>query len=64
MATITIPKKINKKLELFIIRAAYQVLSDPDFRLELSNKAKRRLRQALISKKKTVSFSEIKKKYC
>jgi len=64
MATITIPKKINKKLELSIIRAAYQVLSDPDFRLELSNKAKRRLRQALISKKKTVSFSEIKKKYC
>lgn len=63
MNTIIIPKKINKELELSIIRAAYQVLSDPDFRLELSNKAKERLYQALISKKKTVSFSEIKKKY-
>jgi hypothetical protein len=63
MVTITIPKKINKKLELSIIRAAYQVLSDPDFRLELSNKTKKRLHQALISKKKTVAFSEIKKKY-
>ncbi len=63
MSTITIPKKINKKLELSIIRAAYQVLSDPDFGLELSDKAKERLHQALIFNKKTASFSEIKKKY-
>lgn len=63
MTTITIPKKINKELELSIIRAAYQVLSDPDFRLELSNKTKEKLRQVLISKGETVSFSEIKKKY-
>lgn len=63
MATITIPTKIKKELEVSIIRAAYQVLSDPDFGLELDNKAKERLRQSLISKKKTVSFSEIKKKH-
>ncbi|MDP3012863.1 MAG: hypothetical protein Q8M92_01385 [Candidatus Subteraquimicrobiales bacterium] len=63
MATITIPKKLNKELESSIIRAVYQVLSDPDFRLELSDKAKERLHQALISKGKTISFSEIKKKY-
>lgn len=63
MNTVTIPTKTNKELEVSIVRAAYQVLSDPDFGLELSNKAKKRLRQAETCDKKTISFLEIKKKY-
>lgn len=63
MNTVIVPTKTNKELEVSIIRAAYQVLSDPDFGLELSNKAKKRLRQAETGNKKTISFLEIKKKY-
>ena len=64
MATITIPRKLNKEVKTFIVKAIYEILNDPDFGLELSEKAKKRLRQSLISKQKTISFSEIKKRYC
>ena len=63
MATITILKELNKEVKTFIVQAVNEVLNDPDFGLELSEKAKKRLSQASISKQKTVSFSEIKKKY-
>ena len=63
MATITIPRKLNKEVKTFIIQAIYEILNDPDFGLELSEKAKKRLRQSLISKQKTISLPEIKKKY-
>ena len=63
MATITIPKKLNKEVKSFIVQAIYEVLNDPDFGLELNEKAKKRLRRALISKQKTISFSEVKKRY-
>ena len=63
MTTITIPKELTKEVKTFIIQAVNEVLNDPDFGLELSEKAKKRLRQALISKRKTISFSEIRKKY-
>ena len=64
MATITIPRKLNKEVKTFIVKAIYEILNDPDFGLELSEKAKKRLRQSLISKQKTISLSEIKKRYC
>ncbi|NCN25928.1 hypothetical protein AUJ30_00585 [Candidatus Wolfebacteria bacterium CG1_02_39_135] len=63
MATITISKKLNKEVKSFIVQAIYEVLNDPDFRLELNEKAKKRLRRALIPKQKTIPFSEIKKRY-
>ena len=63
MATATISKKITKEMKTFIIQAIYEIISDPDFGLELNEKAKKRIRQALASKQKTISFSEIKKKY-
>lgn len=40
-----------------------EVIDDPDFGLELTEKAKKRLRKAKSSKRKGVSFSEIKKRY-
>ena len=64
MATTTIPKKeLTKEVKIFIVQAINEVLNDPDFGLELSEKAKKRLRQALTLKKKTISFSEIRGKY-
>lgn len=63
MTTITIPKKITKEVKTFIVQAIYEVLNDPDFGLELSGRVKKRLRQSLISKQKTIPFSEIKRKY-
>ena len=63
MAILTVPKRLTKEIKTFIIQTVKEVLNDPDFGLELSEKAKKRLHQALISKRKTISFSEIKKKY-
>ncbi|MBI2628447.1 MAG: hypothetical protein HYW71_03475 [Candidatus Niyogibacteria bacterium] len=63
MNTITIPKKLNKEVKNFIVQTIHEVINDSDFKLELNEKVKKRLRQALISKQKTISFSEIKKKY-
>ena len=63
MATVTLPKKLTKEVKTFIIQAIYEILNDPDFGLELNKKVQKRLRRALISKQKTILFSEIKKKY-
>ena len=63
MAILTVPKKLTKEVKTFIIQTVKEVLNDPDFGLELSEKAKKRLHQALISKRKPISFSEIRKQY-
>jgi len=63
MAILAVPKRLTKEVKTFIIQTVNEVLNDPDFGLELSEKAKKRLHQALISKRKTISFSEIRKKY-
>lgn len=56
-------KEINAIIRSEIITALREILDDPDFGLEFTEKAKKRLRQALIAKQKGISFSEIKKKY-
>lgn len=56
-------KKLSSEVKTFIIRAVYEVLNDPDFGLELSEWTKKRLRKARVSKRKGISFSEIKNKY-
>lgn len=60
MNTITIPKKLNKEIKTFIVQTVSEVLNDPDLGLELSEKVKKRLRQASISKQKTVPFSIVR----
>ena len=56
-----ISQRLTKEIKAFIIQTVYQVLNDPDFGLELTEKAKKRLHRAF--KQKTISFSEIKKKH-
>ncbi len=63
MTTAT-KQKLNKEIKFLITRALNEILSDSDLGLELSGKTKKRLHQASVSRQKTVSFSEIKKKYC
>lgn len=67
MPTKTISRKIGsrtlRELKPFIARTISSVLNDPDFGLELSDKAQSRLSQARKVLGKTVSFSEIKKRY-
>ncbi|OGY92555.1 MAG: hypothetical protein A3H70_00655 [Candidatus Komeilibacteria bacterium RIFCSPLOWO2_02_FULL_48_11] len=53
-----------KELRPFIIQTVSEVLEDPDFGLELSDRAKMRLQQARDSSEKGIPFSEIKRKYC
>lgn len=63
MSTITISPKINKKAKTVIAQLVSEILSDPDFGLELSDKAKKRLLDADKRRTKTITFDEIEKKY-
>jgi hypothetical protein len=55
-------KKMNNQIKALVSSAVFDVFNDPDFGLTLSAKAKKRL--SLSSKNsKTVSLSQLKKKY-
>lgn len=63
MATLNISKRTNE-VKILVSQAARDVLEDPDFGLELSEEAKKRIHLASASRKKTISFTKIKRKYC
>ena len=64
MNTITIGnKKTSIKIKALVAQAVSEVLSDPDFGMELTEHAKRRLEKARKQKGKSIPFSEIKKRY-
>ena len=55
-------KKINNHIKALVSSAVFDVFNDPDFGLELSAKAKKRL--SILSKNsKTFSLNQIKSKY-
>jgi len=54
---------VKNEIKALIIKTIFEVLNDPDFGLELSEKARSRLRRARLQKATTISLSEIKKKY-
>ena len=56
-------KKVPQELKAAISREIMGILEDPDFGLDLTAYAKKRLLAAQKSKAKTIPFSEIKKKY-
>lgn len=62
MAIDTLPKNLKREVKSLVLQAVGDILSDPDLGLELSKKAKSRLRQSLKSKN-NVPFSEIKRRY-
>ena len=55
-------KKASNQIKALVSSAVFDVFNDPDFGLDLSDKAKKRL--AISSKNnKTTSLNQIKKKY-
>lgn len=56
-------KEINTIIRQEIVMVLREIIDDPDFGLEFTEKAKKRLRRALSFKQKGIPFSEIKKKY-
>ncbi|MBI3442293.1 MAG: hypothetical protein HY007_00790 [Candidatus Sungbacteria bacterium] len=54
---------VMNEIKALIAGMIFEVLNDPDFGLELSEKAKSRLRRARMQKTKTVPLFEIKKRY-
>lgn len=63
MATNAINSQVLEGgIKAFIVQAIQEILQDPDFGLELTERAKGRLRQA-FRKQKTTSLVDIKKKY-
>jgi len=62
MPTLFSPKNINS-LRPLIIQAVEEVLGDPDLGLELTEKAKKRLRIAKKQNGATIPFSQIKNRY-
>ena len=63
MSTATIFKKTEGEMKALIARVIQEVLSDPDFGLELTEQAKKRLRRTTQSNRKGISLSKIKQRY-
>lgn len=54
-------QKMNNQIKALVSSAVFDVFNDPDFGYDLSAKAKKRLSFSRSSK--TISLSQIKKKY-
>lgn len=66
MPTTILDPKIsyfNPEVKDHLSKVVSEILTDPDFGLDLSEKVQRRLRQARKSHQTLISFEEIKKKY-
>lgn len=63
MASFTIPRKFSKQFKTFVVQTVHEVLTDPDFGLELKESVKKRLRRARVSRGRTISLLEIKRRY-
>ena len=63
MATGLREKRITPVTRAFIAETVRETLEDPDFGLELTASAKRRLKEALKDGKKRTPLSEIRKRY-
>lgn len=63
MASTTTLKKLPGEVRGMIAQAVMDVLNDPDFGLALTEKAKKRLRDASLPNKKMIPLSVIKRKY-
>lgn len=63
MTTKTAKRTLDAQERVFIVKAVQEVLEDPDFGLELTEEAKKRLEKERVSKQKTISLGEIKRKY-
>ena len=68
--SIAVPKELkDKKIDEFIRRKVIEIMreivSDPEYNLELSSLAEKRLQKSLCSKKKgkVVSLDEVMEKY-
>ena len=61
MTTMEI-SRIDNQVKALVSRAVFNIFNDPDFGLELSTKAKKRFSSS-TQNKKTISLSQIKKKY-
>ena len=62
MNAATISGKINE-VKVFVSQAVRDVLEDPDFNLELSVEAKKRLRRVSAVRKRNISLADIKRKH-
>ena len=55
-------KKLDNELKVLVLRTVAEMITDPDFGLELSARAKARLRRARTSRAQTVSLLAVKKR--
>jgi hypothetical protein len=59
---VMVAPKINNHIKALVSSAVFEVFNDPDFRLDLSAKAKKRL-STNSKNSKTISLEQIKNKY-
>lgn len=59
----TIERELTPKLKTFVTQTVSEILNDPDFGLELTEYAKKRLRKARLKTTKTIPLEEIKKEF-
>ena len=63
MATATKQQHIASELKAFIAQSIREILDDPDFGLELTERAKKRLRAARKWNGRGISLADVRKKY-
>ena len=63
MVTTAKQQNIAPELKVFIAQSIREILDDPDFGLELTEVAKKRLRAARKSKGRGISLADARKKY-
>jgi len=63
MVLATLPKNLKREVKSLIVQAVQDVLGDPDFGLELSAEARKRLHKEERDKARPIPFSEIKNKH-
>ncbi|OGI65937.1 hypothetical protein A2914_01440 [Candidatus Nomurabacteria bacterium RIFCSPLOWO2_01_FULL_41_21] len=56
-------KRIDNQIKALVSSAVFDVFNDPDYGLNLSAKAKKRLSTPSNKKNKTLSLNQIKRKY-
>ena len=61
---VAISKKLSPEIRTLVMLAVKGTLEDPDFGLELSSDARKRLKKIQNTRQKTIPLEAVKEKYC
>ena len=57
-------KTLGPELRALVAETVHEVLNDPDFGMELTTSARKKLLASMDKKQKMVPWEEVRRKYC